>query len=231
MIAVGATPSETALRGVAEDLRAAIRGDVWFDRATRAVYATDASNYRQVPIGIVCPLDADDVIDAMRICAEHDVPVLARGAGTSLAGQAVNVAVILDTSRHMRPILEIDPERRIARVQPGVVLDDLRRAAEVHGLTFGPDPATHAWCTLGGMLGNDSVRHACAGRRPDGGQCRAPDRGDLRRRARWMSGRIPRPRRRGGRSLAEPILGELDRSHRGARHDACAAGTRTSPVE
>lgn len=151
------------------ELRAAIRGDVWFDRATRAVYATDASNYRQVPIGIVCPLDADDVVAAMRICAEYDVPVLARGAGTSLAGQAVNVAVILDTSRHMRAILEIDPERRIARVQPGVVLDDLRRAAEVHGLTFGPDPATHAWCTLGGMLGNDSCgTHALvAGRTVD----------------------------------------------------------------
>ncbi len=151
------------------DLRAAIRGDVWFDRATRAVYTTDASNYRQVPLGVVCPLDADDVVAAMRICAERDVPVLARGAGTSLAGQAVNVAVILDTSRHMRSILEIDPVRRISRVQPGVVLDDLRRAAEAHGLTFGPDPATHAWCTLGGMLGNDSCgTHALvAGRTVD----------------------------------------------------------------
>jgi FAD/FMN-containing dehydrogenase/Fe-S oxidoreductase len=141
---------------LADDLRGEVRGDVWFDRATRAVYATDASNYRQVPLGVVCPRDADDVAAALRVAAAHDVPVTARGAGTSLAGQSVNVGIILDTSRHMRAILEVDPERRIARVQPGVVLDDLRRETERVGLTFGPDPATHAWCTIGGMLGNDS---------------------------------------------------------------------------
>jgi FAD/FMN-containing dehydrogenase/Fe-S oxidoreductase len=137
-------------------LRAALRGEVRFDTGTRAVYATDSSNYRHVPIGIVFPRDHDDVVAALRVCAEHDVPVLARGAGTSLAGQACNAAVILDTSRHLTRILEIDPAARTARVEPGVVLDDLRRAAEVHGLTFGPDPATHAWCTLGGMIGNNS---------------------------------------------------------------------------
>ncbi len=141
---------------LAAALRREVRGDVWFDRATRAVYATDASNYRQVPLGIVCPRDAADVAAAVRVCAEHDVPVTGRGAGTSLAGQAVNSGVLLDTSRHMRRIVEIDPERRIARVEPGVVLDDLRRATEAHGLTFGPDPATHAWCTIGGMLGNNA---------------------------------------------------------------------------
>jgi len=140
----------------ADDLRGEVRGDVWFDRATRAIYATDASNYRQVPLGVVCPRDAEDVAAALRVAAAHDVPVTARGAGTSLAGQAVNVGLILDTSRYMRAILEVDPERRIARVQPGVVLDDLRRETERVGLTFGPDPATHAWCTLGGMIGNDS---------------------------------------------------------------------------
>jgi FAD/FMN-containing dehydrogenase/Fe-S oxidoreductase len=141
---------------LADDLRGEVRGDVWFDRATRAIYATDASNYRQVPLGVVCPRDADDVSAVLRVAAAHDVSVTARGAGTSLAGQSVNVGVIMDTSRHMRAILEVDPERRIARVQPGVVLDDLRREAEQVGLTFGPDPATHAWCTIGGMLGNDS---------------------------------------------------------------------------
>ena len=120
------------------------------------MYATDSSNYRQEPLGVVFPLDHDDVVAAMRVCADFDAPVVARGAGTSLAGQACNVAVILDMSRHMRSILELDPVAQIARVQPGVVLDDLRRAAEVHGLTFGPDPATHAWCTLGGMIGNNS---------------------------------------------------------------------------
>jgi FAD/FMN-containing dehydrogenase/Fe-S oxidoreductase len=137
-------------------LRGAVRGEVSFDAGTRAVYATDSSNYRQVPLGVVFPLDHDDVVAALRACADHDAPVFARGAGTSLAGQACNVAVVIDTSRHMTRILAIDPVARTARVQPGVVLDDLRRAAEVHGLTFGPDPATHAWCTLGGMIGNNS---------------------------------------------------------------------------
>ncbi|RZS79028.1 FAD/FMN-containing dehydrogenase [Motilibacter rhizosphaerae] len=139
-----------------EDLRRSVRGEVDFSPSVRAVYATDSSNYRQVPLGVVLPLDEDDVVAALRVCARHDAPVVARGAGTSLAGQAVNVAVVLDTSRHMTRILEVDPVAATARVQPGVVLDDLRRAAEVHGLTFGPDPATHAWCTLGGMIGNGS---------------------------------------------------------------------------
>jgi FAD/FMN-containing dehydrogenase/Fe-S oxidoreductase len=139
------------------ELRAALGPDlVEFGEGTRAIYATDSSNYRQVPIGVVFPRTAEDVVAALKVCAEHDVPVLGRGAGTSLAGQACNAAVVFDFSRHMNRILEIDPEARTARVQPGVVLDDLRRAAEAHGLTFGPDPATHAWCTLGGMIGNNS---------------------------------------------------------------------------
>ena len=129
---------------------------VEFGEGTRAVYATDSSNYRQVPIGVIFPRSAEDVVAALAVCAEHDVPVLGRGAGTSLAGQACNEAVVFDFSRHLNKILEIDPEARTARVQPGVVLDDLRRACEAHGLTFGPDPATHAWCTLGGMIGNNS---------------------------------------------------------------------------
>ncbi len=137
-------------------LREALRGDVEFGSSTRAVYATDSSNYRQVPIGVVFPRDEADVASALTICARFDVPVLGRGGGTSLAGQGCNEAVVVDFSRYMTSILEIDPAARIARVQPGVVLDDLRRAAEAHGLTFGPDPATHAWCTLGGMIGNNS---------------------------------------------------------------------------
>ncbi|MEA2559981.1 MAG: hypothetical protein QOH06_1485 [Acidobacteriota bacterium] len=138
------------------DLHRALRGEVRFDAGSRALYATDASNYRQVPIGVVLPRDTDDVLAAVEICRRHGAPLLGRGAGTSLAGQACNVAVVLDFTRHLNRILEIDPERRIARVEPGVVLDDLRRAAGRHGLTFGPDPATHAWCTLGGMIGNNS---------------------------------------------------------------------------
>ncbi|HEV2343713.1 MAG TPA: FAD-binding and (Fe-S)-binding domain-containing protein [Actinocrinis sp.] len=133
-----------------------MRGEVEFGAATRAVYATDSSNYRHVPIGVVFPRDETDVVSALSICADFDVPVLGRGGGTSLAGQGCNEAVVVDFSRHMTAILDLDPAARTARVQPGIVLDDLRRAAQRHRLTFGPDPATHAWCTLGGMIGNNS---------------------------------------------------------------------------
>jgi FAD/FMN-containing dehydrogenase/Fe-S oxidoreductase len=143
-------------RGLESRLRGCVKGGVRFDAASRALYATDSSNYRQVPVGVVCPRDADDVVGAVAACREFGVPVLSRGAGTSLAGQCCNVAVILDFSRHCDAILGIDPERRQARVQPGVVLDRLRDAAERVGLTFGPDPATHRWCTIGGMIGNNS---------------------------------------------------------------------------
>jgi FAD/FMN-containing dehydrogenase/Fe-S oxidoreductase len=141
---------------LAEELRGAIRGEVRFDDGSRALYSTDASNYRQVPIGVVVPRDADDVIAAVALARKHGAPILGRGAGTSLAGQCCNVAVVVDMSKYMHGIAEMNPARKFARVQPGIVLDDLRRAAEVHTLTFGPDPATHAQCTLGGMIGNNS---------------------------------------------------------------------------
>src|SRR5438105_889980 len=141
---------------LAEALRGRIRGDVRFDSASRALYATDGSNYRQVPIGVVLPRDGEDVIAATSLAREYGAPLLCRGGGTSLAGQCCNIALVLDFSRYMAKILEIDPARRIAQVQPGVVLDDLRNAAEKHHLTFGPDPATHDRCTLGGMIGNNS---------------------------------------------------------------------------
>jgi FAD/FMN-containing dehydrogenase/Fe-S oxidoreductase len=137
-------------------LRRRLAGDVDFSAAARALYATDASNYRQVPVGVVRPRTADDVMEAVRLCREHGVPILPRGAGTSLAGQCCNVALVLDMSRHMREVLSVDPDRRTARVQPGVVLDELQRVVKRHGLMYGPDPATHAWCTLGGMIGNNS---------------------------------------------------------------------------
>jgi FAD/FMN-containing dehydrogenase/Fe-S oxidoreductase len=151
-----AQPRAAAPAALEAALRAALRGEVEFGSATRAVYATDSSNYRKVPIAVVFPRDEADVVSALTVCAQFDVPVLGRGGGTSLAGQGCNEAVVVDFSRHMTAILELDPAARTARVQPGVVLDDLRRAAEQHGLTFGPDPATHAWCTLGGMIGNNS---------------------------------------------------------------------------
>src|SRR5581483_2716309 len=137
-------------------LKRVVRGEVRFDRGTRALYATDGSNYRQVPIGLVIPYDAADVSAAVSECRRFGAPVLPRGAGTSLAGQCCNVAVIFDFTKYMNRILEIDPEARIARVEPGVVLDTLRAAAERHRLTFGPDPSTHSRCTLGGMIGNNS---------------------------------------------------------------------------
>src|SRR6267143_3379302 len=154
---------------LAEALRAEIRGDVRFDDGSRALYATDGSNYRQVPIGVVLPRDIDDVLAAVAICRQFGAPLLCRGAGTSLAGQCCNVAVILDFSKYMAGILEIDPARRIARVQPGVILDHLRSAAEKYRLTFAPDPATHNRCTLGGMIGNNScgVHSVMAGKTDD----------------------------------------------------------------
>src|SRR5688572_20542960 len=137
---------------LATELRRQVSGEVRFADGDRALYATDASNYRQVPIGVVIPRTRSDVVAAVEICQRFDVPVLARGAGTSLAGQCCNVAVVLDMSKYLNRILEIDPERRIARVEPGVTLDELREAAAGYGLTFGPDPSTHRWCTLGGMI-------------------------------------------------------------------------------
>ena len=141
---------------LAEELRGTVRGEVRFDDGSRALYATDASNYRQVPIGVVVPRDAEDVVAAVALARKHGAPILGRGAGTSLAGQCCNVAVVLDMSKYMHRIAQMDPVRRFARVEPGIVLDDLRREAEKHHLTFGPDPATHAQCTIGGMIGNNS---------------------------------------------------------------------------
>src|SRR5438270_2840930 len=150
-------------------LRRSVSGEVRFDDGSRALYATDGSNYRQVPIGVVLPRNADDVIAAGALCRQFGAPLLCRGGGTSLAGQCCNVAVILDFSKYMAGILEVDPVRRIARVQPGVILDHLRAAAEKHQLTFAPDPATHNRCTLGGMIGNNScgVHSVMAGKTDD----------------------------------------------------------------
>ncbi len=146
----------TTIRALEARIRAGVKGAVRFDAASRAIYATDSSNYRQVPIGVVEPRDADDVVATVAACRAFGAPVLTRGAGTSLAGQGCNVAVVIDVSARYDAILGIDAGRRQARVQPGVVLDRLRDEAERVGLTFGPDPATHRWCTLGGMIGNNS---------------------------------------------------------------------------
>ncbi len=142
---------------LANDLRKHIDGEVRFDRGSRALYATDGSNYRQAPIGVVLPRNAGDVEATIDLARKYGAPVLSRGCGTSLAGQCCNVAVLLDFSKYMHRVLDIDVDRRIARVEPGCVLDHLRSTAIARAqLTFGPDPATHNHCTLGGMLGNNS---------------------------------------------------------------------------
>ncbi|MFJ2374646.1 FAD-binding and (Fe-S)-binding domain-containing protein [Streptomyces sp. NPDC087769] len=147
-------PTERA--ELAQALRAAVRGEVDLGATARALTTMDASNYRRVPIGVVTPRDADDVAAALAVCRAHGVPVVPRGGGTSIAGQATGTGIVLDLTRHLRKIVELDPVARTAVVQPGVILDELRTAAAPHGLTFGPDPSTHSRCTLGGMIGNNS---------------------------------------------------------------------------
>ncbi|WP_406093968.1 FAD-binding and (Fe-S)-binding domain-containing protein [Streptomyces sp. NBC_01013] len=147
----GGTPTS-----LVRELRASVRGEVAFDATARALATMDASNYRRVPLGVVAPRDADDIAAVLSVCRAHAVPVVPRGGGTSIAGQATGTGVVLDLTRHLRTIVDLDAGSRTAVVQPGVVLDDLRAAAAPHGLTFGPDPSTHSRCTLGGMIGNNS---------------------------------------------------------------------------
>ena len=146
----------SAHRELESRLKATLRGDVLFDLGSRALYAADSSNYRQLPVGVIVPKDAADVEAALSACRAMGAAVLPRGAGTSLAGQCANVAVVFDYSRYMKSLKDIDPQAKLAHVQPGIVLDRLREAAEVHHLTYAPDPATHSRCTLGGMIGNNS---------------------------------------------------------------------------
>ncbi|MEU7058924.1 FAD-binding and (Fe-S)-binding domain-containing protein [Streptomyces sp. NPDC046197] len=141
---------------LAAELRGAVRGEVGFDVTSRALVTMDASNYRRVPLGVVAPRDVDDVAAVLEVCRARGVPVVARGGGTSIAGQATGTGVVLDFTRHMNRVLSLDPEAGVAVVQPGLVLDRLQEAAAPHGLCFGPDPSTHSRCTLGGMIGNNS---------------------------------------------------------------------------
>ena len=149
------TPDPRAAR-LERALREKVRGDVRFDAHSRLLYSTDASLYQFLPVGVVEPRDADDVVAAVTLAAEHGVPVLPRGGGTSLAGQTVGAALVMDFGKHMNRVLSIDPDARRAKVQPGLRLDRLQRAAAPYGLQFGPDPATIRQCALGGMIGNNS---------------------------------------------------------------------------
>lgn len=145
------------VKNLEKELKKVIEGEVRFDAGSRALYATDSSNYRQVPIGVVIPKTEYDIIQTIALCKKYDAPLLSRGGGTSLAGQCCNVAVMMDMSKYFNKILHIDKEKKLVTVEPGIVLDEMRNATkEKVGLTFGPDPATHDHCTLGGMLGNNS---------------------------------------------------------------------------
>jgi FAD/FMN-containing dehydrogenase/Fe-S oxidoreductase len=143
-------------RELARELSEQTTADVRFDTGSRAIWSTDASNYRHIPIGVVLPRTIDDVVTTVALCRKYGAPITSRGGGTSLAGQTCNVAVIIDFSRYLNRVVAIDAARGIARVEPGCVLDDLRREAKFHNLTFGPDPATHNRNTIGGMIGNNS---------------------------------------------------------------------------
>jgi FAD/FMN-containing dehydrogenase/Fe-S oxidoreductase len=146
----------TSFAALESQLRSTIEGEVRFDVGTRAAYATDASNYRQVPVGVVIPRHEGDVIAALSLARENSMPILARGGGTSLAGQACNAAIVLDFSKFMNRVLAIDPDARTAQVEPGVVQSHLNSALAPHGLFFAPDPSTKDRCTIGGMIGNNS---------------------------------------------------------------------------
>jgi FAD/FMN-containing dehydrogenase/Fe-S oxidoreductase len=152
----GTVGDRRARADLQQELKAKIQGEVRWDALSRELYSTDASIYRVEPLGVVLPRSEEDVVQAVRLCRQHGASITARGAGTSLAGQAVGPGVQLDFSRHLGRILEVDVERRFARVQPGVVLDELNRALGAHGLQFGPDVATGSHATLGGMIANNS---------------------------------------------------------------------------
>ncbi len=143
----------TSLR---HELSKRISGEVRFDSASRAIYATDASNYRQIPIGVVIPRTQQDVVETIAICRKYQAPVLSRGGGTSLAGQCCNAAVVIDWSKYLNRVIELNVEQKFARVEPGTICDEVVKAGRPYNLTYAPDPATHDHCCFGGMLGNNS---------------------------------------------------------------------------
>jgi FAD/FMN-containing dehydrogenase/Fe-S oxidoreductase len=155
-MALQRAPEDRRLRAAVAALAERVDGEVRFDDGSRAVYSTDSSNFRQVPIGVVIPRTIDAAVEAAAVCREHDLPIVNRGGGTSLAGQCTNEAVVLDFSKYCHRVLSVDAVKRRCRVEPGIVLDVLNRHLASTGLRFGPEPATHQNCTLGGMIGNNS---------------------------------------------------------------------------
>jgi FAD/FMN-containing dehydrogenase/Fe-S oxidoreductase len=151
--------AETGSAGIRElerELTRRVDGEVRFDAGTRGAYSTDGSNFRQVPIGVVLPRSVDAAVAAVEICRKHGVPLLSRGGGTSLAGQCTNTAVIIDWSKYCHRVLDVNPAEKTCTVEPGIVLDVLNDQLKEHGLRFGPEPATHMNCAIGGMIGNNS---------------------------------------------------------------------------
>src|SRR5436305_6557316 len=152
-------PTEVDVPGLKTELERNLEGEVRFDAGSRGMYAVDGSNYRQVPIAVVIPKSKEDVVQTVAACRKLGAPLLSRGGGTSLGGQCCNVAVVMDWAKYMHGVLELNTDERWARVLPGTIGDELRKAAmEKTGkrLVWGPDPATHDHCTFGGMIGNNS---------------------------------------------------------------------------
>lgn len=138
------------------ELQQMIKGEVRFDEGSRALYSTDGSNYRQIPLGVVIPKSEEDILNTIAIARKYGSPLISRGGGTSLAGQGCNVAVLMDMTKYYNRVLNIDAAKQRVTVQPGIVLDHMKKETEKQGLTFGPDPSTHNHCAIGGMLGNNS---------------------------------------------------------------------------
>lgn len=144
------------VKGLEAHLRRHVTGEVRFDAGSRALYASDASNYRQVPIGVVIPRTLDDVVVTMKACHRYGAPVLPRGGGTSLSGETVNVAVVIDFSKYLTEIGDVDVVGKLVTAQPGVINEELNRKTGRQNLVFGPDPSSHSRCTIGGNIGNNS---------------------------------------------------------------------------
>lgn len=151
----GAGVQPVDVEGLARELQRSVEGEVRFDAATRALYAQDAANYRRFPIGVVIPKTNEAVIAAVAACRSFGAPIVSRGGGTGLAGQTVNEAIVVDFSKYLNEILWLDPIAKRARIELGVICDEVVRAAKPHGLTWGPKPATHDRCCFGGMLANN----------------------------------------------------------------------------
>ncbi|MDQ2883129.1 MAG: FAD-binding protein [Actinomycetota bacterium] len=152
----GKAVAEVNVKGLENHLRRHVSGEVRFDAGTRAIYASDASNFRQVPIGVVVPRTLDDVVATVDACHRYRAPVLSRGGGTSLSGETVNVAVVIDFSKYLTAISRIDVAGKLVTAQPGVINQQLNQATGKYGLVFGPDPSSHSRCTIGGNVGNNS---------------------------------------------------------------------------